>query len=419
MTVLVPNCMRSIVASLIVTFVVIASSPSIHAQGCDADANGDGNVDGADLALVLTNWGECNATPAIHAVYPSSGPSFGGTPVAIVGSQLSSTKSVVIDGRDIAQFAVVSSTTVVVVTPPGAPGLRDVVLRNQQLAPIASASFTYEATPLRWATVIEVAPDPAVVYDPELRNQLISTGLPWRVRDNATQIEMVLIPPGTFSMGCSGTVLYPCDHPEEPVHPVSITSPFYIGRFETTKNQWDSIMRSSPPATCHNASGSGTNCPVNVSWQSIQGFLTQTELRLPTEAEWEYSCRAGTATALHGTARNPNGSNDDEFRGEIAWFYDNTYGDATPGARSIGQKPSNGFGLHDSLGNVSEWVSDWFGPYRSGTQLNPQGPVTGSFRVYRGGGWASNGFEPRTSYRGYGAPTYAEASLGFRVARNP
>jgi len=153
-----------------------------------------------------------------------------------------------------------------------------------------------------------------------------------------------------------------------------------------------------------------------VSWNGIQGFLSQTGMRLPTEAEWEYAYRAGTTTAFHGYTGQLSGTNDDNLLGNIAWFTSNSNSQTRP----VGGKLGNGFGLHDMAGNVWEWVNDWYGNYSAGAQTNPQGPSSGSYRVLRGGGWNGNSFGCRASdrYDGIG-PTFSNNYFGFRVVRSP
>ncbi len=270
-----------------------------------------------------------------------------------------------------------------------------------------------------WATVVQRYPDPAVVYDSTLRSKILATGLPWRVKDTATQIEFVLIPPGTFNMGCSASNQYGCYSDENPVHQVTLTNAFYLGRFEVTQAQWQATMGNNPSGW-----QGDLNRPVEqVSWNTIQGFLSQTGMRLPTEAEWEYACRGGTTTAFHGWPANPSGTNDDSQVGNIAWYYFNTcQGGSGCGTRAIGQKAANGFGLHDMGGNVWEWVNDWYGDYSAEPQVNPEGHPTGQYgpyRVLRGGSWNSYSDFVRSSYRYGDAPVNSNHFLGFRVSRAP
>jgi formylglycine-generating enzyme required for sulfatase activity len=281
-----------------------------------------------------------------------------------------------------------------------------------------------------WYTVLEQNPDPAVVTSATLRNAITATGYPWRVRDNATNIEMVLIPPGTFTMGCSASNQYVCIFTENPVHAVTLTGAIYMGRYEVTQAQWQARMGTNPSyfvARPENGNTANTNRPVEqVSWNHIAGtggFLSGTGLRLPTEAEWEYACRAGTTTAFHGFTGYLTGTNDDTLGGNIAWFSGNNGASGTPtyGTKAVGQKLANGFGLHDMSGNVYEWVNDWYSSsyYASSASSNPTGPATGSNRVLRGGGWGSLTGSVRSSDRYGSTPGFTNDGIGFRVARTP
>jgi formylglycine-generating enzyme required for sulfatase activity len=274
-----------------------------------------------------------------------------------------------------------------------------------------------------WATLIEAQPDPAVVTDPALRAAIAATGYAWRVRDTATQIEMLLIPPGTFQMGGSASQQFECWSHENPVHTVTLTNAFYMGRYEVTQAQWEAPMGSNPSefqsASAQVPAAQVPNRPVErVSWKTIQSFLAQTGMRLPTEAEWEYAYRAGTTTAFHGYTGNLSGTNDDNLVGKIAWFTLNSNGQTRP----VGGKLANGYGLHDMAGNVHEWVNDWYGKYSSSPQTNPTGPASGAYRVVRGGSWDYDPDSLRASLRYIFSPGSAINSVryvGFRVARTP
>jgi formylglycine-generating enzyme required for sulfatase activity len=246
------------------------------------------------------------------------------------------------------------------------------------------------------------------------------------VKDTATQIEMLLVPPGTFQMGClTGSNQHGCYGWEWPVHEVTLTDAFYLARYEVTQAQWTARMGSNPSAfqgaSAQVPAAQVPNRPVErVSWIALQGYLNATGFRLPTEAEWEYACRAGTTTAFHGFTGYPNGTNDDSLVGNIAWSY---AGNCTDGAacqtHPVGGKAANGFGFHDMLGNVWEWVGDWYGQYSSAPQTNPLGPSSGSSRVFRGCSLNQDTLSLRSSFRYFGAPDLIDATHGFRVARNP
>jgi formylglycine-generating enzyme required for sulfatase activity len=159
------------------------------------------------------------------------------------------------------------------------------------------------------------------------------------------------------------------------------------------------------------------NRPVEqVSWTTIQGFLSATGMRLPTEAEWEYAYRAGTTTAFHGFTGYLSGTNDDTLVGNIAWFSSNSNSQTRP----VGGKAANGFGLHDMAGNVWEWMNDWYSSnyYASSPSTNPPGTTPGAYRVLRGGSCNYGSGRVRSSDRGWNASNVADLNYGFRVARN-
>ena len=269
-----------------------------------------------------------------------------------------------------------------------------------------------------WATLLEAQPDPAVVTDATLRAAISASGLAWRVRDTATQMEMMLVPPGTFTMGCTASNHYGCDGDgiENPTHSVTFTQSLYMGRYELTQGQWVAKMGSNPSWFQGASYPDAANRPVEqVSWNTIQGYLSATGMRLPSEAEWEYAYRAGTTTAFHSMPGYPNGTNDDNQVGTVAWYGSNS-GSQT---HAVGGKAANALGLHDMAGNVKEWVNDWIEGYSSGAQTNPLGPVSGSFRVFRGGSWGNVTGNVRSSDRGGNSPDEPNYRIGFRVARNP
>ena len=349
-----------------IAFVALAGSASALGQSCAADLNSDGSVGAPDLATLLAAWGRCTKS----------------CPADLDGD--------------------------------GMVGASDIATLLSDWGPCVTVPT--------WATALEAQPNPAVVHDAGLRAAIAATGYAWRVRDTATQIEMVLIPPGTFQMGCSPSIVYPCDGDESPVHTVTLTNAFYMGRYEVTQAQWTARMGSNPSffqsASAVVPASQVPNRPVDrVSWDAIQGFLSSTGMRLPTEAEWEYAYRAGTTTAFHSMPSNPSGTNDDNQLGTIAWYSIGSANQTHP----VGQKAGNGFGLHDMSGNVREWVNDWGSAtyYASSPSVNPPGPSSGSFRVLRGGSFGFNTFHGRSSRRAGSDPSGGGSDFGFRVARAP
>ena len=357
---------RALGAAAAALALAFAAAPAAHAQtACDADINADGTVGAPDLAALLGAWGACS------------------------GCASDVNNDGLVDAADLSALLGLWGGT---------------------------------CSQLPWATVLESAADPAVVTNGALRKAIAATGLPWRVRDNATQIEMLLVPPGTFNMGCSASNAWGCSPNENPVHAVTLTNPFYIGRYEVTQAQWTATMGSNPSffqsPSAQVPAAQVPNRPVEkVSWNTIQGFLSATVLRLPTEAEWEYACRAGTTTAFHSMPGFPNGTNDDTQVGNIAWFGSNSANQTRP----VGGKAANALGLHDMSGNVWEWVNDWYSAsyYASSPPTNPPGPASGALRVLRGGSWNGGSFDLRSSDRVYGSPGVTFSSYGFRVARAP
>jgi len=398
-------------------FALFLTPAASHArQECSDDLNGDGVVDGADLAQLLSSWG-ATYPASIDAVTPASGPLEGGTSVTIVGTHLAATTLVEFGGVAASDLTVVSSTEVHAITPPGSSGAVDIAVTTPAGTTTLAGGFTYDGDELDWATVLEFEPDPKVVTDPKLYAGILATGLPWRVRDNASQIEMLLVPPGTFMMGCSPSDQSGCYSDETPIHEVTLTQAFYLGRYEVTQAQWTAVMGSNP--SYHQGSfypNSETRPVERVSWNMIQGFEASTGLRLPTEAEWEYACRAGTTTAYN---LPPHGTDDENQLDLIAWYFSNS-GFET---HEIGGKIANNLGLHDMHGNVYEWCEDWYGDsyYAVSPSVDPAGPSGGNYRVLRGFSWISGADQCRASQReGVFPPNDTAAGyLGFRAARTP
>jgi len=345
---------------------------------------------------------------SVSSIAPNTGTAAGGSQITITGAYLALTTGVTIGGSPCTQVTVVNATTVTAVTPAGTLGNADVDITGGKGTITVPGGYRYVSIVVpSWATLVEAQPDPAVVTDPALRAAIAATGLAWRVLDTGTQVEMMLIPPGAFQMGCMTQT--GCGSFELPVHEVNLTNAFYLGRYEVTQSQWVAKMGSNP------SSYQGASRPVDtVSWTTIQGYLSPTGMRLPTEAEWEFACRAGTQTPFY------NGSTDDNTVGSLAWFYDNTCSGGTGcGSRDVGLKAANGFGLYDMLGNVWEWVNDWYDTYPSSAQTNPTGPVNAAYRVNRGGCFANYAGGVRSSTRYNGPPGFSSNCVGFRVARTP
>ena len=224
-------------------------------------------------------------------------------------------------------------------------------------------------------------------------------------------LEMMPIPSGTFLMG--GTDYEEgWDDDEGPQTTVTITKPFWLGKTEVTQSQWKAVMGNNP------SHFKGYNLPVEqVSWNDAVAFCEKLNevardtlpdgyhYTLPTEAQWEYACRAGTTTRFYY-------GDDDNQLGSYAWYTDNSSSKTHP----VGEKLPNGWGLHDMHGNVAEWCLDWYGDYQGGSITDPQGPQSGWRRVNRGGSWSDDARYCRSAYRLWFRPDDKRSILGFRVA---
>jgi formylglycine-generating enzyme required for sulfatase activity/pimeloyl-ACP methyl ester carboxylesterase len=234
-------------------------------------------------------------------------------------------------------------------------------------------------------------------------------------------LEMVKIAAAgkSFQMGSPDTE-QDRNSDEGPVHTVSFTKDYYMGKYELTQAQWMKIYGSWPGSAPSSTYGVGDDNPAYyVSWNDIcgtGGFLEKLNtlkpsgysgFRLPTEAEWEYAARAGTQTRFYW-------GDDPSYTliGSYAW-YDSNSGSKTHPVR---EKLPNSFGLYDMSGNVWEWCSDWYGSYGSSAVSDPAGPTTGSYRVSRGGSWGSYGGGCRSAFRNYYFPSYRFSFYGFRLA---
>ena len=222
---------------------------------------------------------------------------------------------------------------------------------------------------------------------------------------NGISIEMVKVEAGTFMMGATSEMKDPYSD-EKPVHQVTLTNDYYMGKYEVTQALWQAVMGSNP------SNFKGDNLPVEkVSWNDCQEFisklnsLTGRKFRLPTEAEWEYAARGGKKSRGYQYSGSRKIS-------DVAW-YDRNSGSKT---HPVGTKQANELGIYDMSGNVWEWCSDWYGSYSSSSQTNPTGSDSGTNRVRRGGSWCYIARICRSSYRYGDAPDLRRLYLGLRLA---
>ena len=369
-----------------------------------------GTMGDAPISIVSSNATSLAPTPftyvlqSITSVSPNNGVYSGGTAITITGTFLSGATIVKIGGVPATNVVAVDSNTVTAVTPAGSVGAASVEVIGAKGTATATNMFLYTSIVIpTWATLLEAFPDPAVVTDANLRAAIMASGFAWRVRDNGTNIEMLLVPSGTFMMGCSPGDA-DCSGSENPAHQVTLTNAFYLSKTEVTQAQWQAKMESNP-SSFQGQSDSPSRPVENVSWIMAQGFNTATGFRLPTEAEWEYACRAGTTTARYGLENN------------ISWNLFNSGGVS----HAVATKLPNALGLYDTLGNVWEWCQDWYGDmyYASSPSENPTGPTAGTYRVLHGGGLLAGSNSTRASVRGWNIPSNVQNVYGFRVARNP
>jgi formylglycine-generating enzyme required for sulfatase activity len=240
---------------------------------------------------------------------------------------------------------------------------------------------------------------------------------------NATvAMDMIWCPPGTFTMGSPTSEVG--RHHKETEHNTTLTQGFYLGKYEVTQSQYKAVIAGNTNSLSVDPSHfKGSNRPVeNVNWNDTQVFFTRLNAlqagslpegwsyALPTEAQWEYACRAGTTTAYSW------GNDINSSMANYNWDGGGTDGSDFKQTREVGKYAANLWGFYDMHGNVFEWVNDWRADYPSDPQINPQGPISGTERVQRGGSWNYNGTELRSAKRGSYSPNSKSFIRGFRIS---
>ena len=223
-------------------------------------------------------------------------------------------------------------------------------------------------------------------------------------------LTYVFVPPGTFQMGCSPGDSE-CGDEEKPPHAVTITNGFWIGQTPVTQEAFKKVVGTNPTDFDIDVSaplGAKSRFPIEgTSWDDAEAYCEAVSMRLPTEAEWEYAARGGSAAPTYGPLD------------QIAWYS----ADSGGAAHEVGQKRANGFGLYDMLGNVWEWVADWYGNYSGASASDPKGAAHGQQRVLRGGSWSYDASFVRVSFRLWDDPEgprreRPSPAFGFRCAGN-
>ncbi len=287
--------------------------------------------------------------------------------------------------------------------------------RYLQLAPGGSDARAAQDKIYQWEVAIEpetakisadagkLAPEPAKLPADAAKIQ-VAAGKTFK--DCPTCTEMVEIPAGSFDMGSDKG-----ESDEKPVHRVTIARPFALGKTEVTQEQWYAVMGSDPSYF----TGCGDTCPVEqVSWNDAQTFIkklnamTGKRYRLPTEAEWEYACRAGGQMEYCGSDNADN----------VSWNTLNSGGFFFNTPHAVATKHANAFGLYDMSGNVWEWVEDNYHENYEGAPTDGSAWEGGSMRVLRGGSWGKDPKFGRATARSKFASNYRDFSYGLRLARD-
>lgn len=232
---------------------------------------------------------------------------------------------------------------------------------------------------------------------------------------NNVKLTLVLVPTGEFVRGSAENEFGRFQ--SEVQHRVTMTEPFYMGKFEVTQHQFFAVTRQTP------STFKGASNPVNkVSWEDADAFckktsaITKQKVRLPTEAEWEYACRAGTQTAFWFgktiSTEQANYSGNNVFPG-------GRRGNNREKTVPVGGFPANAFGLHDMHGNVWEWCQDWLAVYSRDPATDPKGPAEGGARILRGGSYVNKPEHCRSAFRYRAIPGFHCPTNGLRVAVDP
>lgn len=261
---------------------------------------------------------------------------------------------------------------------------------------------------------LQAQTQPTVVQEVKLNNGktiIVYSNGTWK--ENVFQkpnIEWVSIPAGTFTMGSPSSEVNRSN--DETQRQVTLSA-FKMSKYEVTFEQYDLFCEATGRRKPNDEGrGRGKRPVINVSWHDAVAFAEWMGCRLPTEAEWEYACRARTTTPFN-TGNNLTTAQAN-YNGNYP-YNNNAKGEYREKTMPVGSFAPNAWGLYDMHGNVWEWCSDWYDDYPTSAQTNPKGPASGSCRVYRGGCWYCLAIYCRSAYRDFSTPDYHDCFIGFRL----
>ena len=292
------------------------------------------------------------------------------------------------------------------------PGLVfDAETRTLSGTPTAAEQYEYALT----YRVADADGDSAVLRFFAQVDRLIAT---FSIEGKEMSMEFVWIAPGVFQMGSPDSEPGR-DSDEGPVHEVEISQGFYMGTYEVTQGQWETVMGTTPWAGRDRVQENPSHPAVRISWHDVQAFIGRLNeasgdalYRLPSEAEWEYACRAGSTTRFSfGDAVADLAA--------YAWYSANAKDAGEEYAHAVGTQRPNAWGLYDMHGNVFEWVQDWYGEeyYKVSPRMDPQGPSAGSYGVIRSASFISVASEMRSAYRYAWEHGNSYQTVGARLVR--
>jgi len=416
--------LRRVAVGVLLIFTAGIAAEAQSPTPLSGDLNRDGRVDHDDLLIFEAYWHQGSA------LVPTSTPTGTLTPTPTQTATPSTTPGETAPptpSPSQTPTLTVTATSTATPTPSETPLAGDTPTPTPSFTPTSPIASTETPTATR-------TPSPTFTETPETPPTATPTKTPPGVTPLPTwvaelpqgvTIEFVLIPTGSFIMGAATDEGWNDGEPSErPEHLVNVGSDFYLGRYEVTQAQWETVMGYNPSSNI----ACGSDCPVErVSWDDCQAFLAelnqlgQGTFRLPTEAEWEYACRAGTATRFFfgDSTCEPVSCATCELN-DYAWWCANKQSPGGGTSQPVGQLLPNPFGLYDILGNIEEWCEDdWHGNYDNAPDdgIAWVDSPRGSYRVIRGGFWNYQTQFYRSASRGFNTPDRVYYGTGLRLVR--